>query len=222
MLKLKSKLIKCARCLLLLCVIAIGVMTIVASGGGGGDGSANTANDVVLNVSYVPNYGQTCASSSMTMMLQYFDPVITFNDVLSQAGLPPIIDYNAVDEWIQQEFDLKLKLYRDRTVDDVIQCIEAGYPVMVLQVYSSTIPSGHNRVVIGYNRDQEILIVNDPSALGANYRMSFKYFDLLWSMWDQIGGWPYSHFLWLIMPVDAAGPISVPDWSNIPKESLEP
>jgi len=199
-------------------------MTIVASGGGGGGGddSSSTANDVVLNVSYVPNYGQTCASSSMTMMLQYYDPGITFNDVLSRAGLPPIINYYAVNEWILQEFDLKLKLYRDRTVDDVIECINQGYPVMVLQVYSSTIPSGHNRVVIGYNLEQEVLIVNDPSALGANYRMSFEYFDLLWSMWDQISGWPFPHLLWLIMPVDAADPILVADCCYTPKESLEP
>jgi len=102
------------------------------------------------------------------------------------------------------------------------ECINQGYPVMVLQVYSSTIPSGHNRVVIGYNLEQEVLIVNDPSALGANYRMSFEYFDLLWSMWDQISGWPFPHLLWLIMPVDAADPILVADCCYTPKESLEP
>jgi len=161
----------------------------------------------VVDVPYVPNYGETCASSSMTMMLKGYDSSITFDDVLNKAGLPPIINYDAVDEWIREEFDLTLEMYIYRRIDDILTCIDEGYPVMVLQVFSAQVHTGHNRVVIGYNLKKETLIVHDPSPLGPDYEMSFEYFDQLWKKWDKIGDWNVTHFLWLIMPVDAADPI---------------
>jgi hypothetical protein len=167
----------------------------------------STKKVIVLKVPFEPNHGGTCASSSMTMMLKYNGLDVNFNDVYKIAGPPPIINYDGVDKWIQKDFGLKLKLYPNRTIRDIIKAIDEGYPVMVLQVKWTNELSGHNRVIKGYDSIQEEFIVNDPSEFGRNFRIPFTTFKELWRLWGKNEpGWP-PNFLWLIIKANQPDPI---------------
>jgi len=161
----------------------------------------------VLNVPFEPNQGGTCASSSMTMILKFNGLDITFEDVYAIAGPPPIINYSGVDQWIREDFGLTLKLYPNRTIEDVIKAIDAGYPVMVLQVYWTDQLTGHNRVIVGYDLKRNEFIANDPSDFGPYFRIPFATFQELWRLWKIVEpGWP-ANFLWLILKVSDPDPI---------------
>jgi hypothetical protein len=163
--------------------------------------------DFLLTVPFEPNHGQTCASSSMTMLLKFIKLPIKFEDVVSRSGLPPIINYKKVDEWIRKNYKLKLVQFNNRTINDIIKCIKAGYPVMVLQQFKLDHVEGHNRVVVGYNTTRKEFIINDPSDIGFEYRMSFDVFQKLWDKLPlSCPGWP-PNFFWIILPVDKTAPI---------------
>jgi hypothetical protein len=158
-------------------------------------------------VPFEPNHGSTCASSSMTMMLKYRGLNVGFDDVYAIAGAPPIINYAGVDAWIRKDFNLTLKQYNNRTVQDIIKAIDAGYPAMALQVHWTNDLTGHNRVVIGYDLARSEFIVNDPSLFGPNFRIPFATFEELWRIWQAVEpSWP-PNVLWLIKPVSAPDPM---------------
>lgn len=191
------------------CIAAVFIFLACGGCGGGGNSGPSTQNVVVLNVPYEPNHGGagTCASSSMTMLLKYAGLNVTFDDIYRIAGPPPVINYDAVNAWITRDFGLTLKLYPNRTVQDVMKAIDAGYPVMVLQVKWTDQLLGHNRVVIGYDLDRNEFIVNDPSDFGPNFRIPFATFQELWRLLPTAEpGWP-PNVLWLVKKVDAPDPI---------------
>jgi Peptidase_C39 like family len=199
-----------------ICFCLFIMLSFLGCGGGGGGGDSgggsttpppSNPNVVTLNVPFEPNHGGTCASSSMTMILKYNGLNVTFDDVYKIAGPPPIINYSGVDQWIQKDFGLTLKLYPNRTVQDIIKAIDLGYPVMVLQVKWTNDSTGHNRVVIGYDLDRNEFIVNDPSDFGPNFRIPFATFEELWRLWNIVEpSWP-PNFLWLIIKVNTPDPI---------------
>ena len=77
------------------------------SGGGGGGGSESAADDagidVKLHVPYVPNYCNTCVTSSFTMVLKYYGTGAEFADVWNVVGYPA--DYEAFDYWIRNNWE---------------------------------------------------------------------------------------------------------------------
>lgn len=163
-------------------------------------------NDVMLKVPFEPNRGETCASSSMTMIINYWGRNVKFKDVSERAGMPPVIDYDNVDRWLRNSHNLKLISFNEKTLNDIIACIDNGYPVMVLQQFLPNQKVGHNRVVIGYNMQRGEFILNDPSELGCEYRMSFQLFQEMWDILPEVcPGWP-DHFFWLIIPMDMENP----------------
>ena len=164
--------------------------------------------DVYLDVPFEPNHGLTCASSSMTMMLKFLGKDAAFDQVLDKAGLPPVIDYNAVDKWIKKRFGLRLIRYDNRSIGDIVTCIDAGFPAMVLQQFLPDQASGHNRVVIGYNSTIRELILHDPSELGYAYRMSYDTFNELWDLLPKVcPGWPGERFFWIVLEDGVESPL---------------
>jgi hypothetical protein len=98
-------------------------------------------------------------------------------------------------------------LYPNRTIEDIIKAIDAGYPVMVLQVYWTDQLTGHNRVIVGYDLKRNEFIANDPSDFGPYFRIPFATFQELWRLWKIVEpGWP-ANFLWLILKVGDPDPI---------------
>jgi hypothetical protein len=174
-----------------------------SGGGGGGSESAevDAGVDVKLNVPYVPNYGNTCVTSSFTMVLKYYRTGAEFADVWNVVGYPA--DYDAFDYWIRNDYDLRLELLSNQIIDDIIHYIDEGFPVIAVQQHSNWQPIGHARVVIGYNLTRNQFIVHDPSNLGPNYRMSFDMFVELWeNLTDHIEPWWEPTPAFLIIAID--------------------
>ena len=140
--------------------------------------------EVILDVPFEPNHGGTCVASSFTMALRYLEPTVTFDDVYNIFGLPPFDnnEYENFNNWIKNNFDLEMKHYSHCTIDDIILCINEGYPAVVHQQDSLSLAEGHMRVVIGYNLDRQEFIIHDPSNRGKNYRESFSVFEKLWKL----------------------------------------
>jgi hypothetical protein len=165
----------------------------------------STSKDMSLKVPFETNRGSTCLSSSLAMVLQYYKTGATFDDVFAIFGLPPGF---YASKWIQFEnwietFGLAMITYDKATIEDVLQCVYRGLPVVVLQHHHDS-GEGHDRVVIGYNLAKQEFILNDPSNYGPGYRMSFDEFDSLWNF----DGYGSTRLLYLIIPKTSQNPLS--------------
>lgn len=176
--------------------------------GGNSGGSATFENDVVLDVQYIRNYGGTCVASSFAMALNYFEPNAEISKVFNIFGVPPFDnnEYGNFNDWITNEFDLEMRHYPDRTIDDVISCIDEDYPAIVHQQDSLGLAEGHMRVVIGYNFEKEYFIIHDPSNRGAFYRESFSIFEILWELITNIEPVPANQ-IFLLAPIGENSPL---------------
>jgi hypothetical protein len=169
---------------------------------------AGYPGDEMLEVPFEENRGSTCASSSMTMLIRYFRPGAGFREVLARAGMPPIINYDAVARWMKKAHGLEMIRYDGKTVQDIMHCIRSGYPVMVIQQFRADRAEGHNRVVVGFNTARDELMLNDPSELGAEYRMPVPEFERLWDLLPgSCPGWP-PRPMWLVVPAGKAPPLA--------------
>jgi hypothetical protein len=142
---------------------------------------------IILNVPFEPNHASakgcgTCCSSSFTMILRFFEPSVEFEDVFSIFGCPPFSDeYQLFLEWVNSRYP-HLNAYGlcNATIENIIEKISDGFPVVVHQIFSTSENTGHNRVVVGYDFNNEIFFVHDPSPLGRNYKIGFETFKELW------------------------------------------
>jgi hypothetical protein len=180
-------------------------------GGGGGDSSDSgstpaAVSDTVLNVSFEPNRGNTCCSSSFAMVLEYYLPSVTFDDVYGIFGLPPFSAdvWKEFESWAEGNLNMEMFTYNKGTIDDMIKCIDKGHPVVVLQKFDASNPEGHNRAVISYNSEEGVLILNDPSEHGPSYKMSFDLFTELWNY----NGYGTTGTFYLIIPRGSENPMS--------------
>ena len=167
------------------------------------------ANDVIIpSVPYhsqIKNY--YCGPASLEMVFDYYGPDIsqyeiadaartdyisksTFNDDMRRATHFSNLSTSVGDEMVSNitgYFNRKIgygafeNYFTSAT--GLINLIDAGYPIIVLQWYDESHSSGHFRVVIGYNRDGSIinnLITHDP-LIQEYYRINFTTFMDLWT-----------------------------------------
>jgi hypothetical protein len=161
--------------------------------------------DMTLNVPYEPNYGSTCLSSSMTMVLKFWGTQITFDQVFGIFGLPgfPPSKWQQFESWIDT-LGMKMITYDKGSIEEVIRCVYYGYPVVALQSHDPADMQGHDRVIVGYNLSQEVFILNDPSNFGPRYKMGFDEFESLWNY----NGYGSPGLFYLIMPKTSQNPLS--------------
>ena len=183
-----------------------GACIIGTSGGGDSQGSATEENDVVLDVQFVPNYGKTCVASSYAMVIQYFEPEADIPEIISIIGLPPFDENNQFEQWILENYNLLSFHHPERTIDDVISCIDQGYPAIVHQQDSLSLAEGHMRVVVGYNLENKYFIIHDPSNRGAFYRERFSVFETLWKLIANIEPVPINQ-IFLLVPIGESSPL---------------
>jgi hypothetical protein len=117
------------------------------------------------------------------MMLKYHDPSVTFSDVFEIFGYPPfdLEYYDFMGHVLETYPNLWVWDPCESEIEDLIENINNGYPVVVHMVFSLSESTGHNRVVIGYNLEQESIIVHDPTPANRVYRMNFDTFRKLWT-----------------------------------------
>jgi len=157
-----------------------------------------------LNVPFEPNHGGTCVCSSFTMVLNYYNPNVTFAQVYDIFGLPPLSSalWKQFEIWVEDDLNMEMEYYDHGTIEDVIRCLEQGYPVVVQQFCTESDRTGHDRVVVGYEIQSRTFILNDP-GLGQDYRMTFILFDDLWNFND----YGSTRNLYLIIPKGSLNPL---------------
>jgi hypothetical protein len=140
------------------------------------------SSEVRLDVPFEPNLGDTCLSSSFAMVMRYWGKDVHVDDVLKVVGNPPFKGYEhpELNWWMKRNYELRFKYLPNSSIEQVKRYLVEGYPVIVHQMFASHQPSGHNRVVVGYSDEKGVFIVNDPSALGRNYEISYAEFSKLW------------------------------------------
>jgi hypothetical protein len=125
------------------------------------------------------------------MVLRYFGKHAELGDVVRQVGVYPNVTQRWIDE-LAKDNGLIFKYYRtgsawyqfpriDGSMDiSYIKVhIDHGIPVMAGQRYSLSNPSGHVRVVTGYNDQMQVLYINDPANAYVG-QMSYDEFQELW------------------------------------------
>jgi uncharacterized protein YvpB len=158
---------------------------------------------VKLNVPFEPNLGDTCVSSSFAMVMRYWGKDVHVDDVLKIVGYPPFIGYTyhtTLSWWMKKNYGLEFEYLPDSSMEHIKLYLNEGYPVIVHQTFSADEDSGHSRVVIGYNDPKRVFIVNDPSSLGPNLKISYADFKKLWWKLSLQQQGP-SYNLYLVMPV---------------------
>jgi len=188
-------------------VVILSFFSIIGSGGGGGSGDTDTGpvanpNDVIING--VPRIETTvqnsCASRAITQLLQQKGVPVEFEDVFDRVGLPPFSYQDGcygVKSWVRS-LGYEMNYVRQGTKEEIINLISNGILVMVVQMYSHNDWTGHNRVVMGYNLNDQIFILEDD-GLPPRYRIKMDVFMDLWIRGAQELGWPGPP-LWYLLP----------------------
>ncbi|MFH1993234.1 MAG: C39 family peptidase [Pseudomonadota bacterium] len=160
------------------------------------------APEVKLDVPFEPNLGETCFSSSFAMVMRYWGKDVHVDDVLKIVGHPPFSGntLTQLNWWMKKKHGLKFKYLPNSSIDHVKLYLNESYPVIVNQTFSLNENTGHSRVVIGYNDNKGVFIVNDPSLLGPNHEISYANFRELW--WKiSLNEHGSSYEVYLVMPI---------------------
>lgn len=165
---------------LMLCMLLGGCATLP-------DLSSSTLPATVLldKVPFVAQEAHSCGPASLAMVLQYYGRHRT------QASLKPLLVLPDREGTLQIEMTAAarregyLALAGTSTLETLLADVAAGFPVIVLQnLRFSAWPQWHYAVVIGYDRDKEILLLR--SGDNALIEESFNTFL---NTWQRSGRW---------------------------------
>ena len=190
-----------------------------------------SANDVIIPS--VPYHSQIkdyyCGPASLEMVLDYYGPDISQYEIADAARTDYISKSTFIDDMrrathfsnlstsVGDEMVSNITGYFNRKIGygtfenyftsatGLINLIDAGYPIIVLQWYDESHSSGHFRVVIGYNRYGSIinnLITHDP-LIQEYYRIDYTTFM---DFWTYSGNWGLFIHPW---DISIASPSSV-------------
>jgi ABC-type bacteriocin/lantibiotic exporter with double-glycine peptidase domain len=131
---------------------------------------------IKLDVPYVEQATpKWCLPASGTMVFSYYGVNVTqqqvadkvINEDTGLGSTKKLRDY-AKELGFEAEF-------RNLTLEEVLEVLRQGVPIIVAQDFSLIEPLKHSRVIIGYDDKEQELITNDPSSyLGKNYRISYS------------------------------------------------
>ena len=134
-----------------------------------------------LDVPYVGQKMNFCGPACLAMAMQYFGKDISQDDI----GY----EYNAqyfgmsLKDMVQAAEDrgFRAEKHECEGIDFLLRNIDEGNPVIVAQPLNMTNPSGHFRIVIGYDKEDGKIMFHDPE-FEANLEFSYRLFDWLWNM----------------------------------------
>lgn len=159
----------------------------------------NTQRKVILNVEFMKQGNMGCSRTSFAMVMHYYDPSITLEMVeLDALKATDGGSYNNFMALLAEQYGFKTHAFPG-TIDGLIQLLKLGKPVIVAQYPSlSEKKSNHDRIVVGFDQDKEILFVNDPSV-GENIPYSYEKFM---SLWESNVGLDEKYYSVLVVPAE--------------------
>jgi len=163
------------------------------------------SSEVKLDVPFEPNLGNTCFSSSFAMVMRFWGKDVHVDDVLKIVGLPPFsvgYEHPELNLWMKKVYGLKFEYLTHSSIEKIKVYLNEGYPIIVHQMFSLNDKTGHNRVVVGYNDEKGVFIVNDPSRLGGpNREITYADFKRLWNEITLYETWGPPDKLYLVVPL---------------------
>lgn len=129
---------------------------------------------VYLDVAYEKYAGTNwCLPASGAMIFKYYGLDITQIEIASKV----IENGNSsVYKFIIFAKNLGFNVeYKYRTIKEIKDLLKQDIPVIAIQCYSLTISYSHARVIIGYDDENQEVIINDP-VIGKDYKISYTNF----------------------------------------------
>ena len=129
---------------------------------------------VYLDVPYEKYAGTNwCLPASGAMIFKYYGLDITQIEIASKV----IENGNSsVFKFIIFAKNLGFNAeYKYRTIKEIKDLLKQDIPVIAIQCYSLTISNAHARVIIGYDDENQEVIINDP-VIGKDYKISYTNF----------------------------------------------
>ena len=129
---------------------------------------------VYLDVPYEKYAGTNwCLPASGAMIFKYYGLDITQIEIASKV----IEDGNSsIFKFITFAKNLGFNAeYENRTIKEIKDLLKRGIPVIAIQCYSLNISYSHARVIIGYDDENQEIIIND-SVIGKDYKISYTNF----------------------------------------------
>ncbi|MBN1531862.1 MAG: C39 family peptidase [Spirochaetes bacterium] len=149
---------------------------------------------IILNVQFMKQKHMGCSRTCFAMVMHHYNPAITLEMVERDAPRAPDGgSRNSLMILLAERYGFTTRAFPG-TIDDLLRLLQSGRPVIVAQYPSLTdIKSNHDRLVVGFDRNERILFVHDPSV-GEGIPYPFDTFNALWAS-DAGGDDRYSAFL---------------------------
>ena len=154
------------------------VLSYATLGGRGGSQTSVCRDHVVENVPFVRQKPGYCGPASLAMVLGYWDVKVSQDEVARELGLEEGGAASVQDmAWYSEKHGLDAEIVTGN-LSLLKRMVDQGIPIIVLQKYSETSPSGHYRVVVGYDDTSGRLCLLDPHL--GRITMSYGEFAGLW------------------------------------------
>lgn len=140
----------------------------------------------MLGVGHVMQTLNNCGPAAVLAVMEYYD-INTSTQALLSRVLRQGSKYTQIDpiSAFLQTHGLQAPVITGSNNEDLIQFLNKGIPVIVLQYLTVGDKTPHLRVVTGYDRAQGRFWVSD-SMYGAGASIDFKSFDQLWNVQGRV------------------------------------
>ncbi len=152
---------------------------------------------IVLDVKFMKQGHMGCSRTSFATVMHYYDPAITLETVEREAPRAPDGgSENHLMAVLANQYGFTTHAFPG-TIDGLITLLKSGKPVIVAQYPTLTDKkSNHDRVVVGFDRGEGVLLVHDPSV-GANIPYGY---DKFLSLWESNVGLDDKYYAVLVTP----------------------
>lgn len=159
-----------------------------------------SSGKVLLDVKFMKQANMGCSRTAFAMVMHYYNPAIALETVVRDAPRAPDGgSENHLMAVLANRYGFTTHAFPG-TIDGLITLLNAGKPVIVAQYPTlSDKKSNHDRVIVGYDRDDGILLVHDPSV-GEN--IPYRY-DKFMSLWESNVGLDDKYYAILVTPAQA-------------------
>lgn len=151
-----------------------------------GEGKAPTA----AYLSAVGHEHQTlnnCGPAAVAAALQYYGERVdqtTYQYAMRGDDPVALTSYQDIAKTLG-DLGYEAPIVTGRGLEEVLREVALGHPVLVLQYHSDVGKTPHWRVVRGYDRTKQLVVMSD-SLSGANVALSFADFELLWQRFNDL------------------------------------
>lgn len=134
----------------------------------------------LTEVPFYPQEEYQCGPAALATVLNYSNVAVTPDQLTSRVYVPGRKGSFQVEMQTATRHYQRLAYRLVPSLEVLLQTVDAGYPVLVLQNLGlDWYPQWHYAVVVGYNLDKRSIILR--SGLIERYEISLKLFERTWS-----------------------------------------